>query len=220
MSESEDQLRGRLDKEKIEIHGAIVNLMQAWAGIENMLATVIAATIGPMEHGVGGGDDLPLASAIIFSLAGLDARIAVTRRCFETFAGRMPKDEITIELANRIFAKLGRKRTLRNEVMHGAISTVATPGSQHLRLTPPTFNFGRLKVSDLSKRGLDANDINKAAESLGRFHLALPELAALIHAWREDDMPTYEQILQRLHVQFPQTHQTQTHPSTGSQHLP
>lgn len=201
--ETDEQRAARLERERREITDAVFQLMQGWAAIENGLTVLLAGAIGPMNDRPGVGEDIPLASAIIFSLAGLDARITVAKNSIVMFAQRMPRSETIIRIAESVFGKLSKKRTVRNQVMHGALAKIGDGTTVHTRMCPPGFDMLHVNFCDPSKHGLSGNDLRLAAQSLGRFEKALHDLVELIRCWRRKDMTTYEQILQRLEAQFP-----------------
>jgi hypothetical protein len=201
--ESAEQRTARLERERSEITDAVFQLMQNWAAIENGLTVLLAGAIGPMNDRPGVGEDIPLASAIIFSLTGLDARITVAKNSFVMFAQRMPKKEALIRVAESVFGKLNKKRPLRNQVMHGALANIGDGTTVHTRMCPPGFDMLHLNMRDPTKHGLSGNDLRIAAQSLGRLEKALHDLVELIRCWRRKDVTTYEEILQRLETQFP-----------------
>jgi hypothetical protein len=219
--ESADQRFARLEREKAEITDAVFQLMQGWAAIENGLTVLLAGAIGPMNEKPGAGEDIPLASAIIFSLAGLDTRITVARNSFVMFVQRMPKAEAIIRIAENVFGKLNKKRTVRNQVMHGTLANIGDGTTVHTRMCPPGFDMLHINFRDPSRHGLSGNDLRIAAQSLGRFETALHDLVELIRCWRRRDMTTYKQILQRLETQFPPPQlSAQTPASDGNQPPP
>lgn len=207
MEETDEETIARLEREQREISDGVFQLMSSWAAIESALTVIVAASFAEANVATRrcDQDDLPLASAILFSLAGLETRISATQSCFRVLATRMQQHELVSKVAERVFSKLRKKTPARNKAMHGQLTNISTPHGLHARLIPPTFDYLHLDVSDNSKRGLDGNDLQLAAQALQKYEDALRDIAQLIHSWKLRDWAVYEQTLRRLDAQFSPT---------------
>lgn len=166
----DDQER-KIVAEHQAIREAMLELMFAWAGLENTLSFLLAKIIRDPSHA--------LASAIYFAPSNTETRLNIIGSVLKIAIGRSPHYETTIAPAWKRFTNsFGGRKNVRNQVAHGHITTMNIKGKRHARLTSPLFDVIRVGGSLLQGKlpGLSSNDIQQST-------IAIQKLSDEVYKW-------------------------------------
>lgn len=187
-------------KEREAIRTAVADVIFGWADLELSLTHLLSRIVSD-------DNDLNLASAILFSPTGLDARISIAANAFRTFCeGRLGRQtaryEDPIELWDRLMNKLKSQKNIRNIVAHGQI-TFAVPNNSNktfVRLTAPILDFSR-NQRDWQKQqlpGLSAQNLQQSIRIVETLSRQIELFAELASHLRRSDIAGYEKTFRQL----------------------
>src|SRR5262249_39243966 len=158
-----DQETKKIAAEHRAIREAMLSLMFTWAGLENTLSIFLGKIIRDPSNA--------LASAIYFTPPNTETRLNIISSVLKMAIGGSPHYEAAIAPAWTRFTKsFGRRKSVRNQVAHGHITTANVSGKNYARLTSPLFDFARIggPLSQGNLPGLSSNDIRQSAAAIAK----------------------------------------------------
>jgi hypothetical protein len=161
IKDEHDQERKKIAAEYQAIREAMLDLMFSWAGLENTLSILLGKIIRDPSNN--------LASAIYFAPSNTETRLNIIGSVLKMAIGGSPHYETKIAPAWKRFTNsFGGRKSVRNQVAHGQITTMGVKGKNHARLTSPLFDFGRIggPLSRGNLAGLSSNDIRQSAVAI------------------------------------------------------
>lgn len=195
MNETDEQVNARLQAEGDAIRAGIVEITLAWSRVEDDLMLLLLSCIG--------SDRWEMASAILFSVTGLDARLSIAKAALHAAAKDFTQSEDFSRNVNRLFSKLKDKKDVRNRVAHGSIMGVTIRDVPHMRLTAAAFDFGR-NAAEYERRqgdvGFTGEQILHAGATLDAHRQKIKQFARLIELWRRQNLAEFGTLLAELSV--------------------
>ena len=181
--------------EGMKIRSSMADTIIVWANLESALVDLLMHCLDQR--------DLKMASAIFYAVTGLDARIEITRRATITAFRKFPNSSEARDIAETIFKNINSKKTIRNTVVHGTISTIGINGKrykQYTRLTPPLSDYQKREKLRKTRQipGLSANDLHQSVRAINKLRERIFKLGQLVETWRKGGPKACEQILQEL----------------------
>lgn len=172
----------RVDTESKELNRAILNHIQAWAGMETALSAVLYETLHLYPR------SSHIAYAIYYSLDSFEARRKLMTNVIHQFVVENPEMESLEAEWKHIDDGLKRAKDLRNMVAHSAPTVYAIRGQQHVRLAPLPFDVnkaGRL-IPKGTIPGKTGKEVQEGIQSLFRMREEIDAINTKITAYAED----------------------------------
>lgn len=179
----------RLHAETKALREAITNITLTWSVVESAMALVLARTI----HDQPGAFAFP----IYFAPNNTETRFRIVDAAFLTLASASPHEAIILCHWRQLLVLLNRVKGVRNQISHGAITTIGVNNKNHVRLTAAMFDVDRI-VPALRRRqlpGMSSNDIEQSIQKMGALRDIIDRFSAVAQAIHQADEPT---LLQKL----------------------
>lgn len=187
----------QVEREHEKLRGAILAHRRCWAELEIALGALLyeVLRIEPRSSHI--------AYALYYSPTSTEARTELVHNALSQLITARAGLEAIAPLWTLIYRKIGRARTIRNEVAHGTPHTLNIRGKSYARLTSPAFDVlrvGRI-VSKGQIPGIAAHDLADAVTRVAHLMECVDDVNRAIVAFH-DNPSTFEGQLRVLETRL------------------